>query len=376
MLALAILATIYGVLGVYAYKAIHLFIFFFLCVTPIYSSMIFMTGGIESPFIISIFGLGPIMFLYWNRKIALLTSLFMAVAAVGLFLYELLFQEFPQHLEEWAYQLIWVCTFLYNSVLICLTMIMYKNDNRRKRKRLRRVNSDLRESNEDLSKFAYIASHDLKTPLRSIIGFINLLEKGYKDKLDDAGEEYLSIMSTNATQMFNLVEDILEFSRTRDKAVSLSNVDLNKMIDIIKDEILGKSQYAVSEISYEPMPILISDSAILKQCLYNIIENGLKYNHSDLPRVHLSHRWDDDSLVIDIRDNGIGIDEKYQKDIFEMFKRLHSKNEYQGTGIGLAMSQRIMDVLGGRITVSSTEGLGSTFSLYLPELKMEDDQAE
>ena len=238
--------------------------------------------------------------------------------------------------------------------------------------KLQNKNKELEASNVELERFAYIASHDLKTPLRNVVSFLSLIERKIKKYDDKELVEFIQIANNSASQMYHLIQDVLEYSQINnyDKK-KLEVVDLNEIVlktsQILQPIIEGKK----CSIFTDQLPIVMGDSIRLSQLFQNIVENGLKYNENSDPTVHISYQKNKEFHIFYIKDNGIGIKEDYQTRIFEMFKRLHTYNEYEGTGIGLAVCKKIVSSYQGDISLSSKEGSGSTFkiSLKLEEIK-------
>ncbi len=223
-------------------------------------------------------------------------------------------------------------------------------------------NNSLQQLNTEMESFAYIASHDLKTPLVTIIAFLGLIEDKIKKKEYDNLKEYLSYAKDGAGQMRLLISDILEFSRL-DNAVDRNEVvDLNQVVSVVCKQ-LG----AASNVRIEgALPSILSNKTQMKVLIQNLIENGLKYNRSDNPLVWISFVTQADQCLLHFRDNGIGIDPAHFERIFEMFKRLHTRQEFDGTGIGLSMCMKIAKSMGGSIVVDSCLNHGSTFTVSMP----------
>lgn len=228
------------------------------------------------------------------------------------------------------------------------------------------ANRALEDSNLELQQFAYVASHDLQTPLRSMAGFAQVLEADYAPQLDSTARSHVARIVQACERMHTLVADILTFSRVEARACKFEPADLNQIVAqtaaMLEDEI----QISNAEITYEELPTIAGDPAQLSQLLNNLIGNALKYQTTDTPKIHISAERRGQEWIISVRDNGIGIDAKHQDKIFEIFKRLHSQENYPGTGIGLAICKRIVDRHGGRIWLDSGPGAGSTFRFSLP----------
>lgn len=230
------------------------------------------------------------------------------------------------------------------------------------------VNNKLVESNEELERFTYIASHDLKEPLRNITSFINLIQRRIGEKADEELKEYMGYVTGNTRQMYHLIEDVLNFSRIAALEVRGTNcVEVRAlMIDVeaaLKNTIREKN----AELIIEDLPAIKAHKTHVFMLFKNLIENGLKYNESDHPRVWISCRETGNFFQFCVRDNGIGIDPLYHEQIFEMFKRMNTRDKYEGTGIGLATCKKIVTKYGGKIWLESEEGQGSTFWFTWPK---------
>jgi len=238
-------------------------------------------------------------------------------------------------------------------------------------KQLEDFTEELQEKNQELERFAYIASHDLKTPLRNIISFLGLIRKKLEIRGDKDLLNYVNFANVSAKHMHQLVEDVLEFSKLTTK--SSANVKAINCQSIIKQAINNldltiKERNAVVSFPNYRLDIF-ADKAQLVQLFQNLIQNGIKYNTQNTPKVQISHHSSQDYEHFSVRDNGIGIHEKYFEDIFEMFKRLHTNDEYDGTGIGLAICKKIVDLHGGNISIKSETEFGSIFSFTIKRKK-------
>ena len=229
----------------------------------------------------------------------------------------------------------------------------------------------LEQSNVELERFAYIASHDLKSPLRNVISFLNLIERKLKPVEDQNIAEYLRFASENARQMHQLIQDVLEFSRVNSKDHTKGHVDLNETLMLISQNLKDEMERKNAAIFTNYLPVVEANSVHILQLIQNLVSNGLKYNRNKQPRVVVSYRTETDKHVFSIQDNGIGISPEYHEQIFEMFKRLHTKEEFSGTGIGLALCRKIVHNHGGSIWLESGEGKGTTFYFSIPKEKTE-----
>ncbi|HLH61851.1 MAG TPA: ATP-binding protein [Ktedonobacteraceae bacterium] len=237
---------------------------------------------------------------------------------------------------------------------------------------LRQLNAELQRSNQELQDFAYVASHDLQEPLRKIQAFGNLLEEEYGSVLSD-GKTYLDRMRNAASRMQVLINDLLMFSRVTTKALPFTEVDLNVIGREVIIDLEAVLQATGGAVEIDMLPIIEADPLQMRQLLQNLIGNALKFHRPGVPpHVFVSAEWQanpeasEEQCVIAVRDNGIGFDEKYLDRIFTVFQRLHSRGEYEGTGIGLAVVRKIVERHGGSITARSTVGEGSTFLVTLP----------
>jgi signal transduction histidine kinase len=226
----------------------------------------------------------------------------------------------------------------------------------------------LEKSNKELTDFASIASHDLKAPIRGILSFIQLLERRSKPKFDATDLEYFNFIKNNAHHSAQLIEDILNYSKIDKDLGDPKEVDLNKSIFMAEMNLKSIIDDADAEVTYDVMPYIKGHSALIVQLFQNLIANGLKYNKAAKPTVHVGVSMADEAdVVFSIKDNGIGIAPENHEKIFSMFRRLHTQDEYEGTGIGLAFCTRIVNTYGGQIWLDSAEGQGTTFFFTLPK---------
>ena len=225
---------------------------------------------------------------------------------------------------------------------------------------------ELARSNEELEQFAYVSSHDLQEPLRMISSYLQLLQRRYQGKIDEKADKYIYYAVDGATRMQVLINDLLEFSRVTSRAEEPEPTDSK----LILNQVLSNLELYIKEnkatVSHDPLPEIIADSTQLAQVFQNLIANGIKFHGEEAPKIHISAEKKASEWLFSVRDNGIGIDPQYSEKIFEVFKRLHKKEEYPGTGIGLAICKKIVERHGGRIWVESELGKGSTFYFTLP----------
>lgn len=235
------------------------------------------------------------------------------------------------------------------------------------REALLRANERLRASNRDLEQFAYVASHDLQEPLRMVVSYGQLLERKYRDRLDDDAHAFIGFMVEGGVRMQAMVADLLEFSRVDRMGEGRTPFDSRKAVE---EALFSLSQAVVesgAEIGYAGLPEIVYDHHQFVRLIQNLIGNAIKYRASAPPRITVAARRDGHQWVFSVSDNGIGIDPAYFDQIFAVFRRLHTRDQYGGTGIGLAVCKKIVEHHGGSIWVESAPGTGSTFFFTVPD---------
>jgi PAS domain S-box-containing protein len=234
---------------------------------------------------------------------------------------------------------------------------------------LARANEAMERSNIELKQFAYIASHDLQAPLRSISGFVQLLKQDYGAKLDGQAEEWIRRTVESTQYMQTLIKDLLSYSQVDSRARPFSAVDCGHAFDEAVAMLDGSIRDSGAAVTRDDLPSVLGDRSQLVQLFMNLISNGIKYHGAEPPRVHASARVTDGKWTITLRDNGIGIAPKHHERIFEIFQRLHTRRAYPGTGIGLAVCRRVVEHHGGSIGVDSSPGQGAAFHFTIPDRK-------
>jgi PAS domain S-box-containing protein len=229
---------------------------------------------------------------------------------------------------------------------------------------LKKTMTHLKRSNYELEQFAYVASHDLKEPLRMITSFLQLLQKRYGNKLGDDADEFIDFAVDGATRMNEMINDLLTYSRLS-KDLEFVDVDMNQVLEHVKQnlDVLIHENNAV--ITSDPLPTVNGDEVQMIQLLQNLIGNSIKYKDENAPEIHISAYKNESEWLFSVEDNGIGIEPEYRDRIFQIFKRLHGVGEYEGTGIGLAISKRIVERHGGKIWVDSECCNGSKFNFII-----------
>jgi signal transduction histidine kinase len=234
----------------------------------------------------------------------------------------------------------------------------------------KRAEENLARSNRELQQFAYVSSHDLQEPLRMISSFVQLLEKRYKGKLDQDADEFIGFVVEGTSRMQRMIQDLLTFSRVQSRGVEFAPVDTNEVFEktVFSHQIMIKEAGAV--VTKDDLPTVMGDETQLSQLFQNLIDNAIKFRRAEeTPKVHISAQRKGNDWEFSVQDNGIGIDPQYFDRIFIIFQRLHSREAYEGTGIGLAVCMRIVERHGGRIWVESEPGRGSLFHFTLPAVR-------
>jgi len=231
---------------------------------------------------------------------------------------------------------------------------------------LAKSNNALTGSNLELQQFAYVASHDLQSPLRGVANLAGMLKEDYAGQIDETLDSYLDRIVAGANRMQQLIIDLLNYSRVDSRSTPFHPVCLNEVFEDVVELIAASIHDTDAEVTKDHLPIVAGDRSQLTQLLQNLIGNGIKYHGASAPKVHVSADLKGDKWTITVRDNGIGIAPSHHDRIFEIFGRLHSQKEYPGTGIGLAVCRRITQRHGGKIWLDSPHGIGSSFHFQVP----------
>jgi PAS domain S-box-containing protein len=229
-------------------------------------------------------------------------------------------------------------------------------------------NRRLERSNSDLEQFAYVASHDLSEPLRAVAGMVGLLRRRYEGRLDSDADEFITFAVEGCERMRAMIEDLLAYSRAGRVELRLSDVDVADSVAAVVRSLGPQIDDAGATVVWSDLPVVRADGSQLTQVFQNLISNAVKFRRPDQPaRVEISASHESNRWRFDVADNGIGIEEPYRERVFRMFQRLHAVEDYPGTGIGLAISERIVDRHGGGITVRSSPLGGSTFTFTIAD---------
>jgi two-component system sensor histidine kinase/response regulator len=231
-----------------------------------------------------------------------------------------------------------------------------------------KANSQLEQSNKDLEQFAYIASHDLRSPLQTILGFAQILSQNYQNALDEKASHYLDRIISGAYRMNKLIKGLLEYSRIGTGSLKFVKVDCSWILDQVLESLQSELEQSQAVIEADPLPQVMGDEVQIEQLFQNLISNAIKYRHDQvIPLIKITVKQPlNDEYLIGIHDNGIGIEVEDYPRIFQVFQRLENCDQYPGTGIGLAVCQKIVDNHGGKIWVESEQNQGTSFYFTLP----------
>jgi PAS domain S-box-containing protein len=238
-------------------------------------------------------------------------------------------------------------------------------ERRRTEAEVARYTRELERSNRELEQFAYVASHDLLEPLRMVTSFTRLLAKRYRGKLGPDADEFIGHALNGAHRMQELIRDLLKYSRVGTRGAALDAVSLEEVLDGVLDDLRLVLEESGASVTREPLPWVNGDRSQLGQLFQNLIANAIKFRSRLPPRIHVASLLDGGSWVLRVSDNGIGIPDEHGESVFEIFRRLHKRDDYPGTGIGLAICKRIVEHHGGRIWLESLPA-GTTIVFTMP----------
>jgi light-regulated signal transduction histidine kinase (bacteriophytochrome) len=231
---------------------------------------------------------------------------------------------------------------------------------------------ELDRSNEELRQFAYVASHDLQEPLQMVAGFTQLLSKRYKGKLDSDADDYIAFAQDGAIRMQRLIQDLLVYSSVGTNGRELLATPSERALQYALMNLQVHIEESGALVTHDPLPSVLADEVQLIQLFQNLVGNAIKYRSPAVPGIHISAaRNGEEKWSFSVQDNGLGIDSQYFERIFGMFQRLHTREQFSGTGIGLAICKKIVERHGGSISVESQLGQGSTFRFALAESESE-----
>jgi PAS domain S-box-containing protein len=228
--------------------------------------------------------------------------------------------------------------------------------------------AELKRSNDELQQFAYVASHDLQEPLRMVASYTELLARRYQGRLDSDADEFIAFAVDGCNRMQGLIQDLLAYSRAGAGGDALRRISGDDALNLALTNLRIAIEQSGAVVTHDSLPAIVTNGSQLAQVFQNLVGNAIKYRGAEVPHVHISatknagNEW-----IFSVRDNGMGIEPQYFERIFVLFQRLHGRNEFEGTGIGLAVCKKILERLGGRIWVESQPGKGSAFCFALPE---------
>ncbi len=237
---------------------------------------------------------------------------------------------------------------------------------KKSKKKLEKTLEALKRSNENLQHFAYIASHDLQEPLRMVTSYTQLLERRYKDKLDDSAIDFINFAMEGASRMKQLINALLAYSRVDTRGKPFESLNCEDILETVLSNLRVSIMETNAEITNDPLPNIMVDNTQMIQLFQNLIGNAIKFKGDNPPRIHVSAKKENHEWIFSVKDNGIGIDKKYFERIFVIFQRLHTREEYSGSGIGLAICKKIVERHGGKIWVESELEKGTTFYFSIP----------
>jgi len=255
------------------------------------------------------------------------------------------------------------------EIIYGMLMVVDITDLKKIQQKLESQATDLKRSNEELERFAYVASHDLQGPLRTISSYLQLLESRYSDKLQGDAKEFINYSVSGAKRMQRLIQDLLNYSRINTRPKAFTEVNLNEVMQVVLKNIESNVEASGAELRVDKLPTVVGDSNQLMQLFQNLIDNAIKFVKDRKPLVLVNVEDHKNEWIFIIRDNGIGIQQEFKEKIFQIFQRLHSETDFPGTGIGLAICKKIAHLHGGDIWFESEPGHGTAFFLSISKNK-------
>lgn len=235
----------------------------------------------------------------------------------------------------------------------------------------KQIEQELMRSNQDLQKFAFVASHDLQEPLRNVTSCLQLLEKKYKNALGADADQYIHYAVESAARMKVLIIDLLEYSRIATRGKPAEEIDCEQLLDRALKSLKKTIEEVGAVITHDPLPVISGDDTQLSQVFQNLIQNAVKFRGDESPQIHVSAVRNGLEWIFSVKDNGIGIEPQHLDRIFVIFQRLHKRSQYDGTGMGLAIVKKVVERHGGRVWAESEPGVGTTFSFTIPDGRRE-----
>jgi light-regulated signal transduction histidine kinase (bacteriophytochrome) len=232
---------------------------------------------------------------------------------------------------------------------------------------LRQLTAELETANSELEAFSYSVSHDLRGPLRAIDGFSSILLEDYADQLNAEGQRLLNMIRRNMQRMNQLIDDLLAFSRVSRQEMTMSEFCMKDLVNAVVEELSPIAAPDRRQVHIQPLPLTRGDPTLIRQVLVNLLSNAIKFTrHKEAPVIEIGARVDQTATIYFLKDNGVGFDMQHAEKLFGVFQRLHSQREFEGTGVGLAIVQRIIQRHGGRVWAEAKVGEGATFYFTLP----------
>jgi signal transduction histidine kinase len=349
------------------------------------------TGGLYSDNLLWLFLAAPIAILFAGKK----SGLFWLLLIIGFTTYLYMTPQYsdPNLLDKSIYNKGYIFN-SYTFLFIALFTIMWifesgksmiinlleaqrdeletqKSELISRNSELINLEEKLKETNQELVNFAYTASHDLKEPLRMIGMYTQLIKKRLNAQGDTSTTEFMGYVTDGVSRMQRLLDDLLSYSRLGKKQEDIKEIDLNNVLFLVIHNLTATMRDTEAAIICSRLPVVKGSSTEMIQLFQNLIANSIKFRRIDTaPQIKIQAKEQDDAYIITLEDNGIGIKSEYQEKVFNIFERLHTRTEYEGSGIGLATCRKIVNNAGGRIWLKSTEGVGTTFYFTFPKLSL------